>query len=76
MDEHVSIWDYDLVAADREGLNVSDRLDIYVQQHKLTRSVNHDFSIYLRIDKRSRFPTAVDWQLKVGIIFLKIFKLY
>ncbi|XP_053595810.1 dystroglycan 1 isoform X1 [Microplitis demolitor] len=65
LDEHVSIWDYDLVAADREGLNVSDRLDIYVQQHKLTRSVNHDFSIYLRIDKRSRFPTAVDWQLKI-----------
>ncbi|XP_057333424.1 dystroglycan 1-like isoform X2 [Microplitis mediator] len=65
LDEHVSRWDYDLVAADREGLNVSDRLDIYVQQHKLTRSVNHDFSIYLRIDKRSRFPTAIDWQLKI-----------
>lgn len=65
LENDISTWTYDLIAADREGLNVTDRLDIHVQQHKLSRSVNHEFSVYLRIDKRSEFPTDVDWELKV-----------
>lgn len=65
LENDISTWTYDLVAADSEGLNVTDRLDIHVQQHKLSRSVNHEFSIYLRIDKRMEFPTEVDWELKV-----------
>nr|XP_031833366.1 dystroglycan-like isoform X1 [Nomia melanderi]XP_031833367.1 dystroglycan-like isoform X1 [Nomia melanderi]XP_031833369.1 dystroglycan-like isoform X1 [Nomia melanderi]XP_031833370.1 dystroglycan-like isoform X1 [Nomia melanderi]XP_031833371.1 dystroglycan-like isoform X1 [Nomia melanderi] len=65
LENDISIWTYELVAADSEGLNATDQLDIHVQQHKLSRSVNHEFSIYLRIDKRSRFPTDVDWELKV-----------
>ncbi|XP_017790857.1 PREDICTED: dystroglycan-like isoform X2 [Habropoda laboriosa] len=65
LENDISTWNYELVAADSEGLNVTDRLDIHVQQHKLSRSVNHEFSIYLRLDKRTEFPTDVDWQLKV-----------
>ncbi|OAD62671.1 Dystroglycan [Eufriesea mexicana] len=65
LENDISTWTYELVAADSEGLNVTDRLDIHVQQHKLSRSVNHEFSIYLKIDKRSEFPTDVDWELKV-----------
>jgi len=52
---------------DREGANVTDSLDIHVQQHKLSRSVNHEFSIYLKIDKRIEFPTDIDWELEVCI---------
>ncbi|KAG7203038.1 hypothetical protein KM043_010163 [Ampulex compressa] len=65
LENDVSTWNYELVAADSEGLTVTDRLDIHVQQHKLSRSVNHEFSIYLKIDKRNEFPTDVDWELKV-----------
>lgn len=65
LENDISTWNYELVASDSEGLNVSDRLDIHVQQHKLSRSVNHEFSIYIRIDKRNEFPTDVDWELKV-----------
>ncbi|XP_076659252.1 uncharacterized protein LOC143362733 isoform X3 [Halictus rubicundus] len=65
LENDISTWTYDLVAEDSEGLNVTDRLDIHVQQHKLSRSVNHEFSIYLRIDKRTEFRTEVDWELKV-----------
>ncbi|XP_076166753.1 uncharacterized protein LOC143146387 isoform X2 [Ptiloglossa arizonensis] len=65
LENDISTWTYELIAADSGGLSVSDQLDIHVQQHKLSRSVNHDFSIYLRIDKRTEFPTDVDWELKV-----------
>jgi len=65
LENDISTWNYELVAIDEEGANVTDSLDIHVQQHKLSRSVNHEFSIYLRLDKRSEFPTDVDWELKV-----------
>ncbi|XP_032681141.1 dystroglycan isoform X2 [Odontomachus brunneus] len=65
LENDISAWNYELVATDSEGANVSDSLDIHVQQHKLSRSVNHEFSIYLRIDKRNEFPTDVDWKFKV-----------
>jgi len=67
LENDISTWNYELVATDSEGANVSDSLDIHVQQHKLSRSVNHEFSIYLRIDKRNEFPTDVDWELKVCV---------
>lgn len=69
LENDISTWTYELVAADSEGLNVTDRLDIHVQQHKLSRTVNHEFSIYLRIDKRTEFPTDVDWELKVFVSY-------
>lgn len=68
LEKDISTWNYELIATDSEGANVSDSLDIHVQQHKLSRSVNHEFTIYLRIDKRSEFPTDVDWERKVRIL--------
>lgn len=65
LENDISTWNYELIATDSEGANVSDNLDIHVQQHKLSRSVNHEFSIYLRIEKRNEFPTDVDWEFKV-----------
>ncbi|KAK2582896.1 hypothetical protein KPH14_008970 [Odynerus spinipes] len=73
LENDISIWDYELVATDSGGLNVTDRLDVHVQQHKLSRTVNHEFSIYLKIDKRNLFPTNVDWELQV---IEKLAKLY
>ncbi|XP_066592311.1 uncharacterized protein Dg isoform X1 [Prorops nasuta] len=65
LESDVSAWNYELIAADSEGLNVTDRLDIHVQQHKLSRSVNHEFSVYLKVDKWSAFGNDVEWELKV-----------
>lgn len=65
MEKEVSTWDYELIASDSEGLNVSDRLDIHVQQHKFSRTVNHEFVIYLQIDKPSAFASDVDWEIRV-----------
>ncbi|CAL7949940.1 unnamed protein product [Xylocopa violacea] len=73
LENDISTWNYELVASDSEGSNVTDRLDIHVQQHKLSRSVNHEFSIYLRIDKRSEFPTDIDWELKVIRALAKLY---
>lgn len=65
LENDISTWNYELVATDSGGLNVSDILDVHVQQHRLSRIVNHEFSIYLKIDKRNLFPTDVDWELQV-----------
>lgn len=65
LENDISIWDYELVATDKGGLNVTDRLDVHVQQHKLSRTVNHEFSIYLKLEKRNLFATNVDWELKI-----------
>ncbi|XP_047368364.1 dystroglycan 1-like isoform X4 [Vespa velutina] len=65
LENDISTWNYELVATDSGGLNVSDILDVHVQQHRLSRIVNHEFSIYLKIDKRNLFPTDIDWELQV-----------
>ncbi|KAK0080102.1 hypothetical protein PV326_008336 [Microctonus aethiopoides] len=64
-EEDVSIWDYEVIATDRQGLSVIDNLKIYVQQHKLSRAITHEFSIYIQIGKRKLFPTNIDWALKI-----------
>ncbi|XP_034946407.1 dystroglycan isoform X2 [Chelonus insularis] len=66
LEKDVSVWGYELVASDRQGLRASDRLDVYVQQHRSSRSVNHEFNLYLKIEnKRMTFPVDVDWELKI-----------
>lgn len=59
---------FEIVATDRGGLSVSDKFEVVVQQHKQQRAFNHDFHLYLKIDKRNNFRTNVDWQLKVGVV--------
>ncbi|XP_060527781.1 dystroglycan 1 [Cylas formicarius] len=63
--EDVSNWVYVVRASDKEGDNEQDQLTIQVQQHKLERVVNHEFSMILRIEKPQEFPHYVDWSLKV-----------
>ncbi|XP_014212540.1 dystroglycan-like [Copidosoma floridanum] len=65
LEEQYGTYPFEVIAMDREGLKTSDRLDISVQQHKQIRAVNHEFHVYLKIEKRSEFPTNVDWELKV-----------
>ena len=50
---------------DKEGKSVTDTLDVLVQHHKGRRTVNHEFSLQLRIEKKFDFASSVDWQLKV-----------
>ncbi|XP_067001643.1 dystroglycan 1 [Anabrus simplex] len=64
LEEQVSKWEYVLEAMDKEGKSVSDNLAIQVQHHKGRRTVNHEFSIFLRVDKMD-FPSDVDWQLQI-----------
>nr|CAD7400178.1 unnamed protein product [Timema cristinae] len=65
LDENVSRWPYLLEALDSEGASVSQTLEIVVQHHKIHRTVNHEFSLHLHIDKKFDFPSAVDWELHV-----------
>ncbi|XP_049962600.1 dystroglycan 1 isoform X2 [Schistocerca serialis cubense] len=65
LEEQVSRWTFVIEAMDREGKTVSDNLEILVQHHKGRRTVNHEFTLHLRLEKKYEFPTAVDWQLRV-----------
>ncbi|XP_014220213.1 dystroglycan-like isoform X2 [Trichogramma pretiosum] len=65
LEEHYGTYLFEVEASDSEGLTASDKLDISVQQHKQTRAINHEFTLYLKIVKRSDFPKNVDWQLEV-----------
>lgn len=64
LDEDVSRWEFIVKATDKEGASTSDRLEILVQQHKAKRVVNHEFSLFMRIQKRSEFKHIIDWPLK------------
>lgn len=64
LDDHVSKWQYFVRAIDRDGAYVQDNLTIYVQQHKLQRAFNLDFSLEIRIEKKEEFKHYIDWSLK------------
>lgn len=70
LEEHVSKWEYIVEATDSKGLSVTDTLDITVQQHKGRRTVNHEFSMKLRIQEK--YSAAIDWQIKIlkGLVSL------
>lgn len=63
MEEHVSKWEYIVEATDSNGASANDTLDITVQQHKGRRTVNHEFSLKLRMLKK--YASAADWQIRV-----------
>lgn len=44
---------------------MQEKLNIQVQQHKLELVVNHEYSLYIRIEKPQEFTHYVDWSLKV-----------
>jgi neurexin len=60
----VSRWKFIIEAMDREGKSVSDNLELTVQHHKSRRSMNHEFTLQLRV-KKYDFASSVDWQLTV-----------
>lgn len=65
LEEHVSRWNFSVEAMDKEGKSVSENLELTVQHYKGRRSVNHEFTLQLRIEKKYDFASSVDWQLNV-----------
>lgn len=65
MENDVSKWVFWVKAFDRDGGSVQEKLIIQVQQHKLELVVNHEYSLYIRIEKPQEFPHYVDWSLRV-----------
>lgn len=63
LEKDVSKWHYILRATDSGEQSVNETVDISVQQHKSHRSVNHEISLALRLQRK--FPRNVDWQIKV-----------
>lgn len=64
LEEDVSKWEYVVRATDKDGASVQDRLTILVQQHKLQRVFNHEFSLEIRVEKQESLKPTVDWSLK------------
>nr|XP_023019898.1 dystroglycan-like [Leptinotarsa decemlineata]XP_023019899.1 dystroglycan-like [Leptinotarsa decemlineata] len=73
LEEDVSKWVFWVKAFDREGGSEQEKLNIQVQQHKLDLVVNHEFSVYIRIEKHQEFSHYVDWSLRVLRALGKIF---
>ncbi|KAI5709972.1 hypothetical protein M8J75_004680 [Diaphorina citri] len=75
LEEHVSQWMYDVVAADKHGAIVSDTLEIYVQHHRGYRSVTHEISLHLQMESLGtlKFGSMVDWQIFVYNILLDLY---
>lgn len=60
----MSRWEFIVKATDKEGASTADHLEILVQQHKAKRVVNHEFSLFMRVEKRNEFKYRIDWPLK------------
>lgn len=73
LEDHISRWIYTIKATDKENQTVSDHLEILVQHYKARRAVNHEFSLYIQIEKKWEFPHLIDWPLKtlkaLGMIY-------
>lgn len=63
MEEHVSKWEFEVEATDKDGDSVSDTLELQVQQHRGHRAVNFEFSAHLSLS--NNWPTSVDWEMKI-----------
>ncbi|CAH0551317.1 unnamed protein product [Brassicogethes aeneus] len=64
LEKDVSKWTYYVRATDSEGSYVQDTLTIQVQQHKMARVINHEYTLQIRIEKPQEFPHYIDWSLK------------
>ncbi|XP_058457586.1 uncharacterized protein LOC131434652 isoform X3 [Malaya genurostris] len=63
LEKDVSKWHYILQAVDSGEQSVNETVDVSVQQHKSHRSVNHEISLALRLQRK--FARNVDWQIEV-----------
>ncbi|KFB44386.1 AGAP005162-PB-like protein [Anopheles sinensis] len=62
LEKDVSKWPYKLRATDSGNLSVTETIDISVQQHKSHRSVNHEISLAVRLNRK--FAKNTDWQIE------------
>jgi dystroglycan 1 len=64
----VSRWQFKLRATDSAGASTTETFDVTVQQHKGHRSVNHEITIGVKMNKK--FENNVDWQIRLirGIV--------
>ncbi|XP_021699187.1 uncharacterized protein LOC5577287 isoform X2 [Aedes aegypti] len=63
LEKDVSKWHYILQATDSGDKSVNETVDISVQQHKSHRSVNHEISLALKLQRK--FARNVDWQIEI-----------
>ncbi|XP_022912998.2 uncharacterized protein [Onthophagus taurus] len=75
MEDNVSRWTYTIRATDSEGASVSDHLEISVQHHKSRRAVNHEFSLYVQLEKKYQFPYQIEWPLRILNSLKEIYRL-
>jgi hypothetical protein len=59
------MWKFIVEAMDKEGKSVSENLELMVQHHRRSRTVNHEFTLHMHIEKKYDFASSVDWQLNV-----------
>jgi len=59
------MWKFIIEAMDKEGKSVSENLELMVQTHKRSRTVNHEFTLHLHVEKKYDFASSVDWQINV-----------
>uniref|UniRef100_A0A182MJB9 Dystroglycan 1 n=1 Tax=Anopheles culicifacies TaxID=139723 RepID=A0A182MJB9_9DIPT len=64
LENDVSRWSYRLRATDSGNLTVTEKVDIMVQQHKSYRSLNHEISLALRLNRK--FASNVDWHMEIA----------
>ncbi|XP_065087840.1 uncharacterized protein Dg isoform X2 [Ochlerotatus camptorhynchus] len=63
LEKDVSKWHYILQATDSGEKSVNETVDVAVQQHKSHRSVNHEISLALKLQRK--FGRNVDWQIEI-----------
>ena len=59
----VSRWEFKLRATDSAGESVTENFDITVHQHKSYRSVNHEITLSVKLNKV--FQSSVDWEVRL-----------
>ncbi|XP_052893873.1 uncharacterized protein LOC128301435 [Anopheles moucheti] len=64
LEKDVSRWSYKLRATDSGNLTVTEKVDLQVQQHKSHRSLNHEISLALRLNRK--FASNVDWHIETA----------
>ncbi|KQS62479.1 uncharacterized protein Dere_GG22304, isoform C [Drosophila erecta] len=63
LDDAVSRWQYRLSATDSGNASVTETVEISVQQHRAVRTINHEISVFVRINEKPGHN--IDWQLKL-----------
>lgn len=71
MEEHVSKWEFEVEATDKDGDSVSDIFSLQIQHHKGHRAVNFEFSAELILT--SNWSSSFDWQERIINGLVKVY---